>query len=87
MTDCKQCFHCKATIPLQYPKYPPRGTRGWGRINLLHARLMYHQAKIRCTEGYWEKMDGTQMVYENLKRFTETVRVSNKHPRCPDYEV
>ena len=82
MTDCKQCFHCKAKIPLQYPKYFIGGTNP-----VLHARLMYHKAKIRCTEGYWEKMDGTQMVYENLKRFVETVRISNKHPRCPDYSV
>ena len=79
MTNCKLCFNCVATIPLQYPA---------GNLNILSAQLMYNKAKIRCKKGYWVKdSDGKEKIYQNLSRFVDIVKISNQQRGCPDYEV
>lgn len=98
--NCSNCSHCKITIPTKKPTnkeveeiwlrqgendLPPKEWLSEAEIKLLLTEILLEAGKnIRCDMRYWEKEDGSEKTYKNLRYFNKGIKfIENRN--CLDF--
>ena len=80
--NCKDCFHCRCTIPFKKEldkDFVPRKIKGNDGVNQYLNKKMDHAkfwGPVRCDMGMWHKTDGEEKIFRKLVTFNRLVKKS-----------